>query len=266
MFKRHKEHKNNCQKAAFTLIELLVVIAIIALLISMLTPSLEAVKEFGRLAKCLSNLHNLGVAMSLYHTTNNGYFWQCNPPDPNDPNNPYSRVYFWGRASVPVDIEPSPLMAYCDAGLPTFWCPCQPWGSYVPQGKVKEPTTNFGYNAWCLDPPFWWRTDAAGNAMPIKQIGSLSAPSDLFVFADSAMFWAPAGVGILQNSTSLDPVTTNWGPNQTATTQFRHLELANALCADGHVASFDRQGGTILDKEHKLGFVGARNIPHYDQE
>ncbi len=51
---------------AFTLIELLVVVAIIALLLSILLPSLSTAREQGKKAKCLANLNNLGKAMYQY--------------------------------------------------------------------------------------------------------------------------------------------------------------------------------------------------------
>src|SRR5271157_3960806 len=52
--------------AAFTLIELLVVIAVIAILAALLLPALAAAKRQGNMAKCMSNLRQLGVGFSLF--------------------------------------------------------------------------------------------------------------------------------------------------------------------------------------------------------
>ena len=59
--------------AAFTLIELLVVIAIIALLISILLPSLSAAREQAKMAKCGANLRSIGLAVTSCGTDFNEY-------------------------------------------------------------------------------------------------------------------------------------------------------------------------------------------------
>jgi prepilin-type N-terminal cleavage/methylation domain-containing protein len=63
---------------AFTLIELLVVVAIIALLISILVPSLNKARDQVKKVACRANLHDLGLSLQEYAHVHDPYF----PPTP----------------------------------------------------------------------------------------------------------------------------------------------------------------------------------------
>jgi len=63
-----------CRRKGFTLIELLVVIAIIALLMSILMPTLQRAKKSARSIACQASLRQWGLVMKLYADDNDGYF------------------------------------------------------------------------------------------------------------------------------------------------------------------------------------------------
>src|SRR5205814_1822004 len=126
-------------REGFTLIELLVVIAIIAILIGLLVPAVQKVREAAANAQCQNNLKQLGIAIHNYIGTNKrfpanatqlSYSWAA------DSTAPGSTRWTWIARILPY-IEQSALAAQYDipnatmgsaqAGLtaiiPTLQCP-----------------------------------------------------------------------------------------------------------------------------------------------
>ena len=230
-------------RRAFTLIELLIVIAIIAILAAMLLPTLGRSKATAQRIKCVSNLHQLGLATQMYWDDNGGKCFRYTS------TTNYGQQFWFGwigpgaEGERPFDPQSGALWPYLE-GRGVELCPSLNYALGQFKLKARGASYGYGYNLHLSTTP----------SKPPVPVAKISHTSDTVLLADSAQvntFQSPAS----PENPMLEEfyyVSTN---RYEATAHFRHAQKASVVFADGHVAMEKMEDGS-LDENLPAQFVG----------
>ena len=144
-------------RSAFTLVELLVVIAIIGILIGMLLPAVQQVREAARRAACLNNMRQLVLAAHNFESAHQHF-------PPGIQQSPSSSVDNGGSLFVrgtPTFPSPGNPMSAQKIGWAVFLLPFLEQNNLF--DAMKTATDNWD---WSTDPTRWYNAQYTGTAGP----------------------------------------------------------------------------------------------------
>jgi prepilin-type N-terminal cleavage/methylation domain-containing protein/prepilin-type processing-associated H-X9-DG protein len=159
--------RRNFLKKAFTLIELLVVIAIIAILIGLLLPAVQKVREAAARLSCSNNLKQIGMALHNHESTFQFFPTAGSYPIVTAPNVRVSKSWSVHSRLLPF-IEQENLQRLIDftkaydvqpnvtqQKIPMFICPSEPKAIARPDGALTHFPLNYGANmgSWMIFDP-----------------------------------------------------------------------------------------------------------------
>jgi prepilin-type processing-associated H-X9-DG protein/prepilin-type N-terminal cleavage/methylation domain-containing protein len=130
----------NVRRRAVTLIEVLVVIAIIAILIGLLLPAVQKVRDSAARARCANNLKQLGLALHQFHDSHQVF--PASGWTRAGPGNPGGKYVGWRSLTLPF-IEQENLQKLYDFNS-NWWEGTNPTAAAVPVKTYQCPSTPRG--------------------------------------------------------------------------------------------------------------------------